>query len=141
MKRISLVFAGAVFGIACASTAAFAGSEKQKGPDPRIGEKVDRICFQQSINGWREADGHRRAVLLERGVNNWYFVKLSGACHARDFRFAQTIGIESRPAGGCLRRGDVILVRGGGDFVNRCHIRGIYQWDEDAEAPEDEEAA
>ncbi len=105
--------------------------------DQRIGEEVDRICFQRNIDGWKEAKGFDSAVLLERGVNDWYLVEVSGACRARDFRFAQTIGIDSRPRGGCVRRGDILLVEGGGGFVNRCFISEIYEWDDDAPAPGD----
>jgi hypothetical protein len=106
-------------------------------PDSRIGPEVDRICFASTIDGWKEAKGFDDAVLLERGVNEWYLVDLSGACRARDFRFAQTIGIESRPAGGCVSRGDVILVESGGGFMNRCFISKIRKWDDDAPPPDE----
>lgn len=134
----------AVFGLAAMQSAAFAGEEVEKEgllSDPRVGEKVDRICFQRSIDGWRTAKGFGRAVLLNRGVNDWYLVKVSGACRANDFAFAHKIGIESRPAGGCVRRGDVILVEGAGRSVNRCFIRSINRWDDDAEAPQEEDEA
>ena len=135
MWRQSFAALAVSIGAALLAAPASAGDKKDDGVDKRIGEKVDRICFQRTIDGWREARGFRKAVLLERGVNNWYLVKLSGSCNAHDFRFAQSIGIESRPAGGCVRRGDVILVRGAGDFVNRCFIREMYEWDDDAPAP------
>jgi len=139
MTKLCLFMAAAFFGMAAMASPAFAG-EKRKGEDPRIGEKVDRICFQRTIDSWREAKGHDRAVLLERSVNNWYFVKVSSPCRSHDFAFAHTIGIESRPAGGCVRRGDVILVRGAGDFLNRCFIKSIREWDDDAKAPEENDA-
>ena len=108
-------------------------------PDPRIGPEADSICFARNIDGWRTIDGDDDAILLDEGVNDYYRVEFTGACRASDFRFANTIGIESRPAGGCVRKGDILLVEGAGDFVNRCFITRINEWDEDA--LEDEEAA
>ncbi|GAB4518671.1 MAG: hypothetical protein Kow00133_03900 [Amphiplicatus sp.] len=105
--------------------------------DPRLGAEVDRICFGRNINGWKPAKGEDDVVLLERGVNDWYRVELSGACDERLFRFAHAIGIESRPAGGCVTRGDVIIVEDTGNFTRRCFIRRIYEWDDKASAPEE----
>ena len=115
--------------------AALADEKPPTGPDPRLGPEVNNICFARNINGWKEIKGDDRAVLLETGVNNWYRVELAGSCRYRDFRFAQSIGIESRPGGGCITRGDVILVNGGGGFVNRCFITKINKWDDKAPAP------
>ncbi len=98
----------------------------------RLGPEVTRICFGRSINGWKTVDGHGDAVLLSKGVNDWFLVEVSGNCRASDFKFAQMIGIESHPAGGCIRRGDYILVEGGGGFTNRCFIQGLYEWNDDA---------
>lgn len=116
-----------------------AGAEKDGAveADPRLGAEVDRICFGRNINGWKPVKGEDDVVLLERGVNDWYRVELIGACDERLFRFAHKIGIESRPAGGCVTRGDVIIVEDAGDFVRRCHIRRIYEWDDKAPAPEE----
>ncbi len=105
---------------------------EDSGADPRLGPEVDRICFGRSIYGWKTVDGHGDAVLLEKGVNHWFLVEVSGSCRANDFKFAQTIGIETRPAGGCIRRGDYILVESGGGFTNRCFIQRIYEWNDDA---------
>ncbi len=102
----------------------------------RLGPEVDRICFGRSINSWKAVDGHGDAVLLRKSVNDWFLVEVSGNCRASDFKFAQTIGIESRPAGGCIRRSDYILVHSPGGFTNRCFIQGLYQWNDDA--PEEE---
>lgn len=117
--------------------AAFA-NEAEKPADPRLGPEVDRICFQRNINGWRELKGVDNVVLLETGVNNWHRVELAGGCRASLFRFAETIGIESRPGGGCVSRGDVIIVGQTGGFVHRCIITKINLWDEKAKAPEED---
>lgn len=121
---------------------ALAGDESKdamEGPDPRIGEEVDRICFGRNINGWREVKGEDDVVLLEKGVNNWYRVELLGACDERVFRFAQKIAIDSRPGGGCVTRGDTIIVEDTPGFTRRCSITRMYEWDEDAAAEEEGE--
>lgn len=100
--------------------------------DPRIGAEVNSICFPRNINGWKTIDGDDDAIILTEGVNDDYRVEFTGACSQSDFNFAQTIGIENRPGGGCLGRGDILLVEGPGDFVNRCFITQINEWDEDA---------
>lgn len=131
-KTMAILGATAAAITGCAS----AGDSKKQAvvADHRLGEEVNSICFGRSINGWRHVD-EDGAVLLEKGVNDWYYVKVSKSCRARDFNFAQTIGIESSPAGGCVTRGDVILVDNGA-YVDRCFIRDIYEWDEDAPASE-----
>lgn len=126
--------AAALLAFAGSSAAAEAGAEARA--DPRLGPEIDRICFQRNINGWRELKGVDNVVLLETGVNDWHRVELAGACRASLFRFAQTIGIESRPGGGCVTRGDVILVGQTGGFVHRCIITKINKWDIKAPAPE-----
>ncbi len=142
MKTFLPLIAAAGLGAAIMSGAAFAGQDKGEndGPDPRIGEKVDRICFAGSINGWRSLKGEDNAVLLQRSVNDWYKAELVGGCRENLFRSALSIGIDSRPAGGCVTRGDVIIVEDTPGFTRRCTISAIYKWDEDAaEETEDSE--
>lgn len=124
----------AVTALAGAASAADSG----KAPDPRIGEEVKSVCFAQTISGWRAIKGEDHAVLLEKGVNDWYRAELAGSCRESDFRSAITIGIESRPAGGCLTRGDAIIVKAPGDFMQRCIITRLAKWDDDA-APAQED--
>ncbi len=119
---------GAMLGAAPAKDDA----DKSAVRDPRIGDAVDRICFQRNIRNWREIRGEDNVVLLESGVNKWFRVELMGACDASVFRFAQTIAIESRPATGCVTRGDYILVQEGSGFTQRCYITDIYEWNEGA---------
>ena len=140
MKKFLSAMAGAalVTGAACAS---YHEGEEDAGPDPRIGEQVDRICFGSTISGWKDIKGQDNVVLLERGVNDWYYVTLSGNCRSSSLRSALSIGIDSSPAGGCVRKGDVIIVKDSPGFTNRCFIKEIYKWDEDAamdDAAEDE---
>ncbi len=102
------------------------------GPDPRIGEEVRSICFGRSINGWRAVKGEDDVVLLQRGVSHWYRVELLGACDYRVLRSAIAIGIDSRPSGGCITRGDAIIVEDSPGFNRRCSIKRMYEWNEDA---------
>lgn len=100
--------------------------------DARRGEEVNRICFQRNINGWRELSDE--AILLQRGVNDWYMVELRGVC---DPTMAfNSIALVSRPAGSsCLSRGDKVIIPD--DVIGgQCFIDRIYKWDEDAEIPE-----
>ncbi len=114
-------------------------AEEEVTTDPRIGEEVNRICFGANINGWRAIDDTDNAVLLQRGVNDWYYVELLGACSHRVLRSAIEIGIESRPGANCITRGDLIIVRDTPGLPRRCNVRRIYAWDDDAEAPKEDE--
>ncbi|WP_411817408.1 DUF6491 family protein [Hyphococcus sp. DH-69] len=107
--------------------------------DPRIGPEVDRICFQRNINGWRTLKKQDDVILLERGVNNWYRVELAGACRYHVLNSAINIGIDSRPGGSCVRRGDVIIVEDSPGFDRRCSITQINEWDDDAVKAENED--
>ena len=119
-----------------AASAALAGEEDKA--DPRIGDSVNQICFQRNIRNWRAVEGEDNVVLLEENLNDWYRVELIGACRYRDLRFTQTIALASRPGGGCVTRGDVIVLLDNSAVERRCTISGIHAWDEDAEAPEDD---
>lgn len=132
--------AGLCAGVLVAAASAYAGEEPDaEPPDPRIGEEVNSICFARTINGWKGLKGVDDVVLLEKGVNDWYYVELQGYCPSRIFRSAERIGIESKPAGGCVTRGDVIIVRDFGGFTNRCFITRIYKWDDKAQPAENGE--
>lgn len=144
MKQVLSLIAAAGFGALAVTATGFANPKdddetNSEAPDPRIGEEVRSICFQSSINGWRALKGEDDVVLLNRGVNDWYRVELLGVCRWTDFRSALAIGIESRPAGGCVTRGDVIIVEDGPGFNRRCTITKIYEWDDDAGEESDEE--
>lgn len=127
--------------------AAFAVSAAEAGepakPDLRRGEEVGQICFARSIDSWRTVKGVDDAVLLERSVNDWYFVELIGQCDESQLRFAQSVAIISRPSGGCLTPGDTLLFSDSAFFNdrpierNRCTVRRIYKWDEKAPAPDE----
>jgi hypothetical protein len=134
MRRIVLAFV-----LSAAATAAIAKHQEAPEPDPRIGPEVDKICFGSDIRNWKEVDGVDEAVLVRRGVSDWYYLKLAGACDARVFRHAQAIGIDQRPSGGCIRRGDIIVVNDVARFTRRCPIVGIHEWNDDLPPPEEDD--
>lgn len=138
MKSLAFRTLGLALGAAIFAAGASAKDTGAAKPDPRIGEEVNKICFAHNINGWKEIDGEDDVVLLETGVNNWYRVELAGACPARVFKFAQAIGIDERPSGGCVSRGDAIVVEDTGNFTRRCYITKIYEWNDDLPPPADE---
>ncbi|MEE2691344.1 MAG: DUF6491 family protein [Pseudomonadota bacterium] len=129
----------------CAGAALIAPTfAKDRPDDPRIGEKVDRICFASGINGFQTPKGFDDAVILTKGVRDKYLVELSGAGFG-SLRFAQSVAIASRPADGCVSRGDKLIFSDsafGFDRDNRINqnsylITAIYEWNEDA-AKQDE---
>lgn len=129
--------ASLALGAAIIASSAFAEENAVSKADPRIGKEVNKICFARNIDGWKEIDGEDDVVLLETGVNDWYRVELSGACPASLFRFAQWIGIDERPSGGCVTQGDAIVVQDTGNFTRRCYITQINEWNDDLPPPEE----
>lgn len=100
---------------------------------PALGEKVDRICFTRSINGFSQPT--RTTVIVEEGVNDYYLIEVFGAC--QDLDWAQSLAF-TRTTGSCLTRGDRLLAfdsvfpnRSDVRFSNQCTIKAIYEWDRD----------
>ena len=142
MKR-SILTAIGLFACAAALMATASAGDSDH-DDPRIGERVDRICFAGSINGFSVPDDYDKVVLLNKGVNNWYFVELSGACTTSRLRFAQAVGIDTFGGGGCLSRGDRLIFsdtpfKPRPHDLTRCLVGHIYEWDEDAVEEEESE--
>ncbi len=146
MTRSGLAFLAALScGVMTAGAAAFA--EEETAADAREGEQVDRICFGRNINNFKTIKGEDDAVLLEKGVNDWYKATLIGACNYSELKWAEAVAIDSRPAGGCVTPGDYLIFSRSafGDFsfpnTTRCAISEIYKWDPDAaEAEEGQDA-
>ena len=132
------IVSGVIAGLIAASTSVSASAETAADSDPRIGEEVDKICFRSTINSWRTVDDLDDAVLLQRGVNDWYYVELIGGCSNRILRSALSIGIGGRPSGACVTSGDIIIVRDNPAATRRCAVRRIYRWDDDAITAEEE---
>lgn len=141
--------AAAITALGVFGTARSAGDDEAgANADPRLGEEVDQICFSRNISNFRTIEDEDDAVLLERGVNDWYKTTLAGACNYSRLRFAQSVAIDERPRGGCIRRGDALVFSDSafGDFsfpnATRCIIVEIHRWDPKAAAKDeaDEEA-
>ena len=110
--------------------------------DARLGEKVDRICFQSSIDNFRMPT--RKTVIVEKGVNKEYLIEVMGSCH--DLKNANALSFDTFPGSSCVSKGDSIY---GYDSVfgpdsagippMRCPITAIYEWNEDAAEETEEE--
>lgn len=133
----------AAFGVAGTALSREEADDDTKS-DPRLGEEVDRICFSRDIDGFRTIDDEDDAVLLERGVNDWYKATLSGPCNYSTLRFAQSVAIDDRPRGGCVTRGDALVFSDSafGDFsfprATRCIIVEMHRWNPKATASDGE---
>ncbi len=149
-KSLPMVYAGMVFLLsACATVAnggesgadAVRGAEKFAG-DPRLGERVDRMCFVSNIDGFSQPD--EDTVVLRASANSHFLVETS-SCFNLDR--ALSIAIDSRTS--CASRGDRLIVSDSAfpgrintaTSVDSCLISAIYEWDDDAdeEAVEDAE--
>ncbi len=111
--------------------------------DPRLGEKLDKVCFTSTIDGFR-ANG-RDTVVLDDSPNRHYLVETTGGCINLDY--AQSIAIDSKLS--CIRKGDYLIVSDSafsitgstGAAPQRCLIKSLYAWDDDAvteDEPEEE---
>lgn len=97
--------------------------------DPRLGQRVDRICFGSQINSFGETTDE--TVLVESGVDDWYLVH-TYSCP--DLDFAQSLAFDR--FGSCLRQGDGVIAYDTAFGADRtgpaprsCTIRAIYEWD------------
>lgn len=112
----SIVLAGvALLLIACQSSGP---SAVQRGT---AGDEVNSVCFTNQIRGWQPLS--RNAIVLERGLNDYYRVTLNGVCDAT--RSGLTMATESR-SGICLGIGDDIDFAN--DFSPSCSIQSIHAW-------------
>ncbi|MBY0423717.1 MAG: hypothetical protein K2Q06_15540 [Parvularculaceae bacterium] len=133
MRYLRIVAAGAA---SLFASNAFA-EDPAKPVDPRLGEAVSSICFAGNINGFRTLKGEDDVVILERGVRDFYRVGLTGMCTASVLASAQAVAIQSRPAGGCLTRGDTLEFSTSAFFSDRsiertrCVVTSIHKWNPD----------
>ena len=142
IKLIFSLIAAAGLAAACASVP----SDKPKGAakfasDARLGDQVDKICFQRNIDSFSQND--RDTVIVRSGVSKHYLIEVRGVC--TNLRRAQTIAIDSHLS--CIRRNDALIVstsafslNDGGIGPERCLISGIYEWNKDAEKTEEDES-
>jgi uncharacterized protein DUF6491 len=146
---LSAIAALALFAAPLSASAEESAEEPEKSKkefsaegDPRLGEEVTNLCFTRSINGFKRYD--KDALILRRSVKDRYLVTFSGICS--NLRSVQAVKLASRSS--CLSRGDTILVSDSAFFtdntgfgVERCTIKRIYNWNEDAVDEETAEEA
>lgn len=132
---ITAAFTASLLLSACASTAA--GNDKDRGidgfkGDARLGEEVNKICFNRNIDGFSMA--RKKTVVLSKGASKDYIVEVRGFC--RNLSYAQSIGIDATQT--CVSRGDYLIVSDtlfgneNGHRSNRCYIDRMYEWDKKA---------
>lgn len=91
--------------------------------DPRVGDSIDRVCFNKSISGWSDVDNDNSALLVHFGVNRSYKVKLVGMCESN---WAMTrIAVVSRLGSSCMSTGDKIVTDA---QLGSCTITDIFEW-------------
>ena len=143
--RLSLPLATMMLALAaCASPAGSTpdarGVAKFK-DDPRLGEKVDKICFASNIDSF--GDTTRDTFTVREGRDH-YLIQIFGSCTPLDH--AMTIAMAART--GCLRKGDHVIVSdsltGTGKTTpfstERCLVDEIYKWDPKAKAGTEEDS-
>ena len=105
--------------------------------DIRRGDQIDRVCFTRSIDSLGEST--RRAVVVREGRDK-YLLETFGGCF--DLDWAQSLAIDSFTS--CLSKGDRLIASDSvfgfekRDFQQSCRIKAIYEWNEDAEKPDEE---
>lgn len=141
--RLSLPLAAACLALAGCATAA-RHEDKPKGVaryegDPRLGEKVDKICFTSNIDSF--GDNTRDTFTVREG-RDYYLIEIFGTCSPLEH--AMTMRMDAPMS--CLRKGDHVIVSdsltgaGTGPFsTQRCMVNAMYKWDPKAkdEAGED----
>ena len=118
--------------------------------DPRVGDRVGRVCFPRSISGfsdYQDGDG----LVLHKGRSERFLVTFAGPCFAAGNAFSLQLQTNRGfTQTGCLSTGDRIFLSSsptGGQTSNpfdsdTCLIRDIYTFDPDAaKAEESEEEA
>jgi len=122
IMRLTAPLAAAGLLAACATTTSDAPKGAAKfAEDPRLGEPVKRICFNNSINGFSRND--RDTVVVSARANDNFLIEVRGVC--TNLRHAQSIGIDSTTS--CVSRNDFLIVsdsafssHGSGAGPDRC---------------------
>ncbi len=133
LLRTTLLTGCAAALAACATGPADQSPPEAYADDPRLGERVDRICFGRSIRGFGETT--RRTIVLNAGVNEHYLVETFGTC--QDLDWARSVSFDQYSS--CLSESDSIIPydsafgpRQNGFPAQRCQIKAIYEWNPDA---------
>lgn len=139
-KSLPFIYGGLVFLLsACAAAANGGMADKEPAGvakfagDPRLGEKVDRMCFASNVDSFSQ--NTRDTVVLELSPGKDFLVETS-ACF--DLNRAQSVALDAHSS--CVTRGDKLLVSDSafglesstGFGSGSCIIKGIYAWNEKA---------
>lgn len=133
VAKITAVTAAAVLYAATANAQAPEQAPDDYLNDVRLGEKVDRICFRDQIDDFRE--GTESTIILERGAKD-YLVETEEPCGELDG--AQTLSLDNAfSSGRCITTHDQFYASQNrfssvGDTSDLCRIKAIYRWNEDA---------
>jgi hypothetical protein len=118
--------------------------------DPRLGERVDRICTGRSITGFGDVSEH--SIVVRAGRDRHYLLETAGACEGQE----QTRRLAFDQFSTCLAPGDRILSSNTTPQTPRslqfepremrrsghgCQITAIYNWNPDAARASAEGAA
>lgn len=110
----------------CASNDDLVKAKYDKENDPRVGDEIERVCFNNNISGWSDVDNDNNALLVHFGAKRSYKVKLIGMCEA-DWAMAR-IAVVSRIGSSCMSVGDKIVTDAQMNSLSSCTITDIYEW-------------
>lgn len=140
-KSLPIVYSMLVFLLSACATAAHSDGKEEKprgveqfAGDPRLGEEVSRMCFTSSIDSFSNATDD--TVVLEVSPRKSYLVEVTRACSRLES--AQSVALSSKSS--CATKGDRLLVsdsafglrQSSGIGPEKCLIKSIYEWNEDA---------
>jgi len=128
MRSLSKVFAGALvaaFVLAgCASTpseeSGMSFGELLVSKGYRIGDPVSRVSNWR-MDSWNYLDDEH--LIIRSGVSRYYLITLRNRC--ADLSSAVRIGFTNTV--GALTVHDQVIVRGPGDWVDRCMIESLHE--------------
>lgn len=137
LQNLALVTLTGGLLIACSSTSI--ADDKLDGiaafaDDARLGEEVNKICFNRNIDGFTNAT--RNTVVLSAGPSKDYIVEVN-MCPS--LRYAQSVAIDSTLS--CVHKTDSLLVSESAFSLNdqtgfgpdRCYIKKMHKWNKRAE--------
>ena len=100
--------------------------------DPRVGEEVQHVCFVRDLDGWRNVDNDRKAVILRMNNGDTFKLKLIGGC---DPSFADlNLVVKTISKSGCYSPGDKVKTDGdiSRGYGAECKVTSIHKWDAQA---------
>ena len=97
--------------------------------DPRLGEEVNQICFNRTMDSWSPLKDDNKAIIVSDRHKQEYKLSLIGTC---DPEWAMMrIATISRGASNCLARGDKVITDADMNRHDSCTIMKINKWHPD----------